>query len=77
MGNDSSYDMLKEKKESVLKRHRPSDELQIDELRLEYEKLRQEAEEREALLHKVSLERDVLKVTLQILKKQTASIRTD
>lgn len=69
MGNDSSYDMLKEKKESVLKRHRPSDELEIDELRLEYEKLRQEAEEREALLHKVSLERDVLKVTLQILKK--------
>ena len=69
MGIDSSPDMLKDKKKSGLKQHKPSDELQDDELRREYEKLRQEAEEREALLHKVSLERDVLKVTLQILKK--------
>ena len=69
MGIDSSPDMLKDKKKSGLKQHKPSDELQDDELLREYEKLRQEAEEREALLHKVSLERDVLKVTLQILKK--------
>ncbi len=69
MGIDSSPDMLKDKKKTGLKQHKPSDELQDDKLRCEYEKLRQEAEEREALLHKVSLERDVLKVTLQILKK--------
>jgi len=69
MGIDSSPDMLKDKKKTGLKQRKPSDELQDDELRCEYEKLRQEAEEREALLHKVSLERDVLKVTLQILKK--------
>lgn len=69
MGIDSSPDMLKDKKKSGLKQHKPSYELQDDELRREYEKLRHEAEEREALLHKVSLKRDVLKVTLQILKK--------
>ena len=64
MGNDSSHDMLKEKKESFFKRHKSSNELENDELRLKYVKLRQEAGERKALLHKVSLEREILKVII-------------
>ena len=69
LDTDSTTNMKKAGKKSTVKQHKPSEELENDELRQEYEKLRREAEEREALLHKVTLERDVLKVTLQILKK--------
>ena len=69
LGKDSSVEMAKTKKAAAPKQYKPSNELQNDELQHEYEVLRQELADKEAQLHKVSLERDVLKETLQILKK--------
>ena len=69
LGKDSSVEMAKTKKAVAPKQYKPSNELQNDELQHEYEVLRQELADKEAQLHKVSLERDVLKETLQILKK--------
>ena len=69
LGKDSSVEMAKTKKAAAQKQHKPSNELQNDELQHEYEVLRQELADKEEQLHKVSLERDVLKETLQILKK--------
>lgn len=68
LGIDSQPNMSNNK-ESSIKKHKLSKDLKEEELRREYDALLKELENKESQLQQTSMERDVLKVTLQVLKK--------